>query len=226
MPEARRAELLKLAEQYGVPVFEDDCYADLIWDGKRPPAIHAMSGKGNVIHIGSFSKSIAPALRVGYIVAPWSALSRMLALKTDARFRRARADGAGGILRAAFFLACAEADARPARQARYTDGGAQRAVRHVGGIRGPQGRHLPVGETPRQCRYVEALPGRPCGRRRDQSGAGMVHRQGHSGSRLRLCFASPSHEQIREGVAVLAEVCRKEFGVPERSSNVEKRARS
>ena len=44
-------------------------------------------------------------------------------------------------------------------------------------------------------------------------------------SRLRLCFASPSHEQIREGVAVLAEVCRKEFGVPARSANVEKRAR-
>ena len=47
-----------------------------------------------------------------------------------------------------------------------------------------------------------------------------------TGSRLRLCFASPSHEQIREGVAVLAEVCRKEFGVPERSANVEKRART
>ena len=47
-----------------------------------------------------------------------------------------------------------------------------------------------------------------------------------SGSRLRLCFASPSHEQIREGVAVLAEVCRKEFGVPARIANVEKRARS
>ena len=47
----------------------------------------------------------------------------------------------------------------------------------------------------------------------------------YAGSRLRLCFASPSHEQIREGVAVLAEVCRKEFGVPERSANVEKRAR-
>ena len=38
----------------------------------------------SVIHIGSFSKSIAPALRVGYIVAPWDVLSRMLALKTDA----------------------------------------------------------------------------------------------------------------------------------------------
>jgi 2-aminoadipate transaminase len=43
-----------------------------------------MSRNGGVIHIGSFSKSIAPALRVGYIVAGWSVLSRMLALKTDA----------------------------------------------------------------------------------------------------------------------------------------------
>ena len=46
----------------------------------------------------------------------------------------------------------------------------------------------------------------------------------YAGSRLRLCFASPSREQIREGVAVLAEICRKEFGVPARSANVEARA--
>src|ERR1700733_15264062 len=57
MPQSRRAELLKLAEHYGVPIFEDDCYADLIWDGKRPPAIHAMSTNGGVIHIGSFFQS-------------------------------------------------------------------------------------------------------------------------------------------------------------------------
>src|SRR6201994_2107275 len=84
MPPARRTELLKLAEQYGVPIFEDDCYADLIWDGQRPPALYAMSKAANVIHIGSFFKSIAAALRVGYIVAPWNILSRMLSLKTDA----------------------------------------------------------------------------------------------------------------------------------------------
>ena len=46
LSEARRTELLRLAEQYGVPIFEDDCYADLIWDGKRPPALHAMSRHG------------------------------------------------------------------------------------------------------------------------------------------------------------------------------------
>ncbi len=44
-----------------------------------------------------------------------------------------------------------------------------------------------------------------------------------SKSRMRLCFASPSHEEIREGIAVLAEICRKEFGVPARSANVERR---
>ena len=48
--------------------------------------------------------------------------------------------------------------------------------------------------------------------------------KGHSAARLRICFASPTHQQIREGIAVLAEVCRKEFGVPTRSANVERRA--
>src|SRR5205085_613524 len=84
MGEQRRRELLALVQAHGVPIFEDECYSDLIWDGRRPPALYAMSGHGGVIHIGSFSKSIAPALRVGYIVAPWELLSRMLALKTDA----------------------------------------------------------------------------------------------------------------------------------------------
>jgi 2-aminoadipate transaminase len=44
----------------------------------------------------------------------------------------------------------------------------------------------------------------------------------HSISRIRMCFASPSHDEIREGIAVLAEVCRKEFGVPARSANIER----
>src|SRR6201987_1377457 len=89
LPEARRHEMLRLAHEYGVPIFEDDCYADLIWDGRRPPALHAMSTRRDVIHIGSFSKSIAPALRVGYIVAEWDLIARMLAIKPDA--------GSGGL---------------------------------------------------------------------------------------------------------------------------------
>src|SRR3954469_9537458 len=84
LPEDRRVALLKLAQAHGVPIFEDDCYCDIIWDGERPPALYAMSQHGGVVHIGSFSKSIGPALRVGYIVAPWELMSRILPLKQDA----------------------------------------------------------------------------------------------------------------------------------------------
>jgi 2-aminoadipate transaminase len=71
---ARRRELLRLAEAHGCPVFEDDCYADLVFSRARPPALFALAREGGwdgVIHIGSFSKSIAPALRVGFLVANW-----------------------------------------------------------------------------------------------------------------------------------------------------------
>jgi len=45
-------------------------------------------------------------------------------------------------------------------------------------------------------------------------------------SRLRICFASPTHDEIREGIALLADVCRREFGVPSRIANVDQRAKA
>ena len=82
MPLERRQQLLALANQYGVPIFEDECYADLVWAGSAPPSLYAMDPK-QVVHIGSFSKTLAPALRVGYAVSEWPVLSRMIACKTD-----------------------------------------------------------------------------------------------------------------------------------------------
>ena len=178
MPEARRLELLKLSQQYGVPIFEDDCYADLIWDGERPPAIYAMSydrrrdphrlvfqidraGVAGRLHRRALGRDVAHA-----------------GAEDRRRLRRAGADGAGGILRAAFCHPCAEADQRAARKTRHADGSAQRTIRHRGGVRGSQRRHLPVGETARQCRYAKTVPVGARRRRRHQSGAGMVHRQG------------------------------------------------
>ena len=68
MPNERRKKILEVAEKYNFLIFEDDCYADLTWDRKRPKAIFSMSENDRVIYCGSFSKSIAPALRVGFIV--------------------------------------------------------------------------------------------------------------------------------------------------------------
>src|SRR6201996_3737870 len=225
MPESRRAELLKLAEQYGVPIFEDDCYADLIWDGHRPPALYAMSKAANVIHIGSFSKSIAPALRVGYIVAPWNILSRMLSLKTDA--------GSGALEQMVLSEYCAPHFAshvpKLTRGLRAKLDTLMDALNEQFGtsaeFEDPKGGIFLWVKLPDNVDTLKLYQAALAAGGAINPGPEWTTHKPYSGSRLRLCFASPSEQQIREGVAVLADVCRKEFGVPTRSANVEKRAK-
>lgn len=66
----RREAMLKLSHQYGVPILEDDCYVDLRYDGKSEPTIYSMDDTGSVMYTGSFSKIIAPGMRLGYMTAP------------------------------------------------------------------------------------------------------------------------------------------------------------
>ncbi len=226
MPPARRAELLKLAEQYGVPIFEDDCYADLIWEGKRPPALHAMSGNGGVIHIGSFSKSIAPALRVGYIVAGWGVLSRMLSLKTDA--------GSGALEQMVLAEYCAphfnSHVPKLTRGLRAKLETLMEALNEQFGtsaeFEDPKGGIFLWVKLPDQVDTLKLYQAALAAGVAINPGPEWSTDKAYAGSRLRLCFASPSHEEIREGVAVLAEVCHRQFGVPARSANVEKRGRT
>ena len=79
----KRLKLIDIAKRYDIPIFEDDCYADLIWDLERPKSIYSLDTTNRVIYCGSFSKTIAPGLRLGYLVADWSVLSRILPYKTD-----------------------------------------------------------------------------------------------------------------------------------------------
>ena len=226
MPEARRAELLKLAGQYGVPIFEDDCYADLIWEGKRPPALHAMSRNGGVIHIGSFSKSIAPALRVGFIVAPWAMLSRMLALKTDA--------GSGALEQMVLAEYCAphftEHVPKLTRGLRAKLDTLMEALNAQFGtsaeFEDPKGGIFLWVKLPDHVDTLKLYQAALAAGVAINPGPEWSTDKAYAGSRLRLCFASPSHEQIREGIAQLAEVCRREFGVPARIANVEAGARN
>jgi len=226
LPEARRAELLKLAAQYGVPIFEDDCYADLIWDGKRPPALYAMDRNRGVIHIGSFSKSIAPALRVGFIVAPWEMLSRMLALKTDA--------GSGALEQMVLAEFCAPHFT--SHVPKLTRGLHAKLDTLISALdeqfgtaaefRDPKGGIFLWVKLPDNVDTLKLYQAAIAAGVAINPGPEWSTDKAYAGSRLRLCFASPSHEQIREGVAVLAEVCRREFGVPARIANVEKQVRA
>ena len=225
MSAGRRAEILALSEAHGVPIFEDECYADLTWSGTRPQALRGMAGAGNnrVIHIGSFSKSIAPALRLGYLVASWPLMGQILALKTDA--------GSGALEQ----MVMAEYASK-----HFSD--------HMIGLRKALKRKADVLVEAVAAEFGTAaefekpqggiflwikLPDEVDTQRLFQAAAkaGVALNPGpewavgesYARSRLRLCFANPSEAEIREGVAVLADVCHKEFGVPLRGRNMGRR---
>jgi 2-aminoadipate transaminase len=220
LPLERRRQLLALARAHGVPVFEDECYADLVWAGAAaPPALCALD-PAQVIHIGSFSKTLAPALRAAYAVAQWPVLSRLVALKTDG--------GTGAVeqmLVAEYFLrhfdshVAALSGVLEEKLATMLDaverefGSAAECFRPKGGIflwiRLPDAVDVTRLVKPAADRGISFNPGPEWACDPDQAR-----------SQLRLCFALPSKEEIREGVAALARVCFEQTGVPAQSGNV------
>ena len=68
MPEERRKELLEICQKAKVAIIEDDIYGELSHDGKRPRALKAFDKGGNVLLCSSFSKTLAPGYRVGWVI--------------------------------------------------------------------------------------------------------------------------------------------------------------
>jgi 2-aminoadipate transaminase len=222
LPLDRRHALLNLAHEYNVAIFEDECYADLLWQGvEAPPALYALD-PGCVIHLGSFSKSLAPALRLGYLVADWELMRRLLPLKGDS--------GTGALdqmIVAEYF--------------------SQHFVTHVNHLNGVLHDKLKTmveaverefGATA-ECWKPKGgiflwikLPDQVDTRKllKPAADAGIIFNEGpawavsadNSTSHLRLCFAMPDKKTIRDGVAAFAQVCYEQTGIPVRSGNVQR----
>ena len=219
----RRREMLRLARKFDTLIFEDDCYADLVMTGdKRPPALHALDEDGRVIYCGSFSKSIAPAVRIGYVIADWTLLSQLLSLKTDG------GSGALDQMILAEFLRdnfAGHVDKLNAILKEKRDTIADTLAAEFGtsaDFRLPDGGifiwvTLPDKVDTNQlfkAAWAEGVAINP-GSEWSVEGAKHSHR-------MRLCFGHPNLDTIKEGVAKLADICHREFGVPLRSRNVER----
>jgi 2-aminoadipate transaminase len=91
LSEGRRHELVLLAERYGVPIVEDDPYGQLRFEGEHLAPLVAVDREnlrrdngysiGNVIYLSTFSKTLAPGLRLGWMVAPPEVIGRLVQLK-------------------------------------------------------------------------------------------------------------------------------------------------
>ena len=81
---ARRRRLVELAEEYDVVVLEDTPYRELRYEGERLPTIKSLDTDGRVVHLGSFSKILAPGLRLGWALATPEVREKLALLKLAA----------------------------------------------------------------------------------------------------------------------------------------------
>ena len=78
----RKKAMVRLSQSYDVPILEDDCYVDLQYEGEPVASLHSLDRTGRVIYVASFSKIIAPGMRLGYLTAPPHVLDRLIGTKS------------------------------------------------------------------------------------------------------------------------------------------------
>lgn len=82
LSETRRQELIRLARQENFLIVEDDVYRDLAFEDSVPASLYALAGGQQVMSIGSFSKTLAPGLRLGWLVGSEEEIQRCLTCGT------------------------------------------------------------------------------------------------------------------------------------------------
>ena len=90
LPLERRMKLIELADRYGVPIIEDDPYGQLRYEGEDLPSVEILDSRmreqngtytGNVIYLSTFSKILAPGLRLAWVVAPDNVIHKLALAK-------------------------------------------------------------------------------------------------------------------------------------------------
>ena len=201
----RRKQVLEVTGKHGIPVFEDDCYADLRFEGEDVTSFHSLDETGRVVYVGSFSKIIAPGMRMGYLVAPQEVINRAWSFKS------------GGAVSQFTALAVAE----------YMKGGMDQHIEaHNRALAAKRDAMLAaLGENfgssvtwtaPQGGLYlwVKFPEGTDLAAVQDQvyeEGVGYYNGaqfspSGEGANYVRLCFGHPSAETIYEGIAELARI--------------------
>jgi 2-aminoadipate transaminase len=94
LSEERRVKLIEIADRYGIPIIEDDPYGQLRFEGKHLPSVVVLDGqfrqngdvpfRGNVIYLSTFSKTLAPGIRLAWVIAPQEVIRKLVQAKQGA----------------------------------------------------------------------------------------------------------------------------------------------
>ena len=207
--EARRQAIIDVAVRTGLPLLEDNPYGDLWYDAPPPRALAARWPEG-VLYLGSFSKVLAPGLRLGYVVAPHAVYPKLLQAKQAADLhspifiqrivhevlRTGMLDAHVDSIRARYRM---QRDAMDRALHQHVDGLAQ-WIKPVGGM-------FFWLELREDLNAVALLP------RAVEAGMAYVpgaafYAQSPRANTLRLSFVTAAPAQIEQGVAALASVLR------------------
>ena len=212
MGEARRAALVQAAQAMGLPLVEDNPYGDLWFDAAPPPPLASRWAEGTV-YLGSFSKVLAPGLRLGYVVAPPALGPKLLQAKQAADLHTPGFNQrvVYEVIRNGFLR-----EHVPTIRARYK--------LHRDAMRAALDTHMPAG-----CRWVvpsggmffwvDLPPGVDATALLPKAvEAGMAYVPGAAffaeqprANTLRLSFVSVAPAEIERGVALLAQVLRQQL---------------
>lgn len=224
LPLPKRRGLVRLARQYRVPVVEDEPYRELHFAGSPapPPTLRETDEGGLVIHLGTFSKTLAAGLRLGWVLAPAAIIEQLALVK-------AHSDVFASSLGQLVVVEMLATDLFDAHVAYLRE---EHKIRHQTLVRSLE-RHLTPGTL--SWRPVEGglylwcrLPtsGWGSSQLRDEAvrvGVSFVegrlfYADGGGEHRIRLCYTGVPPADIKEGVTRLAELLDGEYG--ERSSRV------
>ncbi|MDR1465183.1 MAG: PLP-dependent aminotransferase family protein [Oscillospiraceae bacterium] len=209
----KRREIYALARRFGVMILEDNPYGDLRYEGEALPSIKSMDTDGLVIYAGSFSKILAPGIRVGFALAPQPVIAKMTVGKQASDVHTpmfsqllvdewmANYDVAGHIktIRAIYRRKCA---VMCEGLAKAGEGRGLSFVRPRGGI-------FLWCALPAEIDMLEFTQTAAVNRVAVVPGAAFLVEPGERVNAVRLNFSTPTDAQLEEGLAILAEVMKK-----------------
>jgi DNA-binding transcriptional MocR family regulator len=202
-----RQDLLKLAARYRTPVVEDDPWSETYLDAAPPPSLYHIDAHNIVIHISTFSKTLAPGLRLGWLAASEYIVDQLASIK---QHENLFTEGLGQFVIADFLLTGrydAHMDALRREHARKRDLMRRALDAHAR----PHGLEFnqPRGGLHFWCRLPRGLESRALLERAIEAGVAfapgeLFYADASGRNELRLCFSCAPADKIEEGVKRLA----------------------